>query len=513
MHARKILLVNPPFFRLYKPTYSLSGYPLSLGYLASAIKDETDWDVMLYNADFAAKSEPWIPSDFCGAGFENYRRNLFDSSNQVWEEVGTTMARYQPGVVGIYCCAPTFASAEMTARLAKKTSSRTIVVAGGPHPTAVGSEVLENPSIDIVVRGEGERTVVALLNAIASGGSLACVQGIIFRSGGGTVQNDDRKFTDNLDSLGPPHAYVHKVLKDYGKYPKTAFGRLITARGCPYDCFFCGSRSVWGRTVRYRSVQNVVDEIKSLRKMGVKWIDFVDDTFTVNNKYVRELCNSLVQECAGVHWTCETRADLIDEETVALMKRAGCRRIALGMESGNNGILNHMRKRVTVEQGIRAADIVRKHGIRVRANFLVGTPWETEATLSDTFSTMKDVKGELMYSIFTPYPGTEAFEYCQSRQLIDGNYDSSLYNHQSQENCFCINIEKERFRQLASEIEDYVERRNTQERLRTYFSPDGYHLIRVALSGLQSFGNMVRASKTVLAWLHRSHATPKQKTS
>jgi radical SAM superfamily enzyme YgiQ (UPF0313 family) len=467
-----ILLVNPPFYRLYKETYSSIRYPLSLGYLAGTIIEKTAWKVFVYNADFAVDSEALRMSYLSGAGFNNYLRNLKDISSRIWNEAKSTMARYEPKVVGIYCCAGNLASSQIIGKLAKKINNRTIVIMGGPHPTAVGPQMLADSNVDIVVKGEGEITTVELLDAISKGESFARIKGIMFREDQEIVETPNRKLVENLDTLCFPHQYAHEVLVDYDKHPKSAFKNILATRGCPYTCFFCGSNCIWGRKTRFRSVENVAKEIKSLQKMGINRIEFVDDTFGINKEYTHRLCDSMIHDCPKIRWGCETRVDLIDEKLLIHMKKAGCHSIFLGIESGNNEILKHVRKGITVEQALSAVKIIRNQGIKLTAFFIIGTPWETEDTLNDTFITMQKIRGLLNYSIFTPYPGTEAFDYCKKVGLIKDDYDPVLYNHQSPENCFCTNIHKERFRQLASRIEEYVDQHNTRERLLDTFSLD-----------------------------------------
>ena len=140
-------------------------------------------------------------------------------------------------------------------------------------------------------------------------------------------------------------------------------------------------------------------------------------------------------------------------------------------------MLKKMRKGITIGQAIAAANLIRKHGIRLTANFIIGFPDETEETLNDTFAAMKKIRGKLVYNIFTPYPGTEAFEFCRRKGLINEDFNIALYNHQSPENCFCLNIRKERFRKPASEIEEYVDKQNAKQDLTSILSLAALHKI------------------------------------
>jgi anaerobic magnesium-protoporphyrin IX monomethyl ester cyclase len=471
-NERKILLIEPPFYRLFKNTYSLNRYPLSLGYLAGAIREETNWNVLVYNADFYPNSEEMKIGFLTGIGFETYLKNLEQKSGQVWKEIKLTLEEYKPTVVGISVKSQNFTSALIVAELVKAINRQTIVIVGGPHPSMVGTNLLlNNPNIDISVICEGENTITELLNAIEAEKELDNIQGIIYRKEGGIFETAPREFIKNLDSLSFPHEYASEVLKDYNQYSKSAFQNIFAIRGCPYNCSFCGSRNIWTRKVRFRSVGNVIKEIKGLQKLGLKNVHFDDDTFGINKKYITDLCNAIILECKGLRWSCEINVKLVDEQTISNMKSAGCSAIQIGIESGNNEILAAIRKDITIEEALAACEIIKKHGIELQAFFIVGFPQETEDTLKETVAAMKKTKCDnICYSIFTPYPGTEAFEYCREKGLIGDDYNVSLYNHQSPANTFSMNIAPERFRILVSEIEKMVDRKNYLNRIKKIFS-------------------------------------------
>ncbi len=455
-----VLLIDPPYYRLFKETYGLARYPLSLGYLAGTIKKETDWKVVVYNADFLPEIEPVKVGYLTGEGFKNYLRNLEDPSGNIWQRIAGIIADYRPAVVGISCKSQTYSSAVRVAKIVKDINPKSMVVAGGPHPSMVGKEILKDPAWDVAVRGEGEAVILRILDAVKNGKSLEGIPGIDFRNQGTIVENGPGEFISDLNSLSFPYEYAPEVLHDYPLYPATAFNRIFATRGCPYHCFFCGSRNVWGRKVRFRSVENVLQEIKGLWANGITTIHFDDDTFGINTPYIQSLCQALETQCPGLQWSCELHVKLVNAEHLARMKKAGCFFIQLGIESGNNDILTVIRKGFTIEEALTAARTIVGYGIGLQAFFMVGFPQETEETLNDTLWAMKQIHGRLSYSIFTPYPGTEAFEFCRNHGLIGDQFNPSLYNHQSPENCFCLHISRERFRYLVSRIERMVDRVN-----------------------------------------------------
>lgn len=484
---KRILLIEPPFYRLFNDRYSLDKYPLALGYLAGTIKKETDWDVLAYNADFlsSGNSEKWQVSYLSGEGYNNYLRNLNDLSDDVWHEVRETIQEYNPFIIGISSKSQNFASACNVAKIAKSINNEIVVIVGGPHVSMAGKDVLNCPEIDICVKGEGEVTITELIGNLGSGGDLGSIKGIIYRRDGIIVENEEREFLKDLDSLCFPHQSAPEVLKDFDKYPLSALTCIFTVRGCPHSCFFCGSRNLWSRKVRFRSIENVIEEIQSLNKIGATDIHFDDDTFGVSRKRIIDLCEAIMTRCQWLRWSCEISINLIDEETVSIMKKAGCCEIQIGVESGSNQILKDMRKNITIEEAFSAANIIKKHSIKLKTFFIVGFPQETEESLKDTIYAMKKIKSDyLCYSIFTPYPGTEIFEYCRENGLIGDNYEAARFNHYSPANCFCMNLAPERFREIASKIEKMVDRKNWINHLKTNCSVGVFRkILRFGFSG------------------------------
>lgn len=477
-----IMLIEPPFHRLYKDTYSLDRLPLGLGYLAGSIRSKTCWDVQIYNGDFIGQSEQMKAAYLSNEGFNNYLKNLNNINAPVWNEVRKTISKYHPRVVGISSKSQNYASACKVAAIAKQLDPSIIVVVGGPHPSSVGKEVMSCSAIDIAVRGEGENTIVDILHAVEAGSTFDKIQGIIYFSNGEFIENSFRDPISDLDRLTFPHHSAESTLKDYNRYPISAFKYIFATRGCPHNCFYCGSREIWGRKVRFRSPENVVDEIKELQRKGIRLIHFSDDTFGVNRIYLRRLCKTLTKHCSGILWSCETHVNLVDEETVSLMKTAGCHSIEIGIESGNNEILRQIRKNITIEDALSACDTIRKFDIEVVALFMVGFPNETKETLYDTYNAIKNANCDrIHFSIFTPYPGTEAFRICKDIGLIDENYEAFRYGHQSPQNCFSKKIPPDQFREIVSKIEKMVDRKNSLSRAK-------HLLTKTSIQRIQEFG-------------------------
>ncbi len=471
MSRKKIILIEPPFYRLYKESYALEMYPLSLGYLAATVKRDTDWDVMVYNSDFVPDAEMVQLSYVAGQGYENYLNNLKSQDSKVWQDVRTVIKEYSPDVVGITAKSQNFAAVRIVARIVKECCPVSIVVVGGPHPSMVGPDVLKCPDIDVGAVGEGEKTLVELLERISSGFGLDGVAGISFRKSGAVVTNPPRGLIEDLDSLPYPHQYAKYVLKDYDKYPAAAFKGVFAIRGCPYACSFCGSRYIWSRSVRFRSPENVAREVQSLREMGLNIIRFDDDTFGVSKDYIKLLCAELKKRCPGLTWNCELHAKMVNSDILAVMKDAGCYQIQIGIESGDDGMLKKIGKNITIAEAVAANDLIRSFGMECHSFFMVGFPDETVETLANTRKAIESIQSDgLIYSVFTPYPGTDLFEVCRQQGSVGPEYDVALYNHQSPANHFCPNIPRDDFRAMYAEIAKIVQRKNNTSKLRRIYS-------------------------------------------
>jgi radical SAM superfamily enzyme YgiQ (UPF0313 family) len=463
--------MEPPYYRLFRDTCSMNRHPLSLGYLSGTIKKRTTWDVVTYNADFYPGGEMISYRDFAVEGFRNYLENLGAETGNIWKEIEKVLETESPSVLGITAKSQNFTSALKVARIAKRLDPNILTIFGGPHVSMVGIEAMKNGEIDVSVVGEGEDTVVDLLDALDESGDLSGVPGLIVRDGEKAVRTGTRDLIEDLDDLCFPHEHAPDLLRDYDSYPASAFQYIFATRGCPYNCFFCGSREIWTRKTRFRSVENVIDEIGMLLERGLGTIHFDDDTFGVNRKYLFALCQALKRDCPGLRWSCEIHVKLVDDEVISSMREAGCYRIYLGIESGNDSILETIRKGYTFEEALDACRIIKKHGISLRVFMMIGFPQDTRETINDTIRAIRRIDCDsIIFSIFTPYPGTEAFRYCLERGIIDEDFDVSIYNHQSLENYFCENISAEEFRELAVRTARMVDRINKKRRLRLAFS-------------------------------------------
>jgi len=467
---KKIMLIEPPFYRLYHDQFCLVKYPLGLGYLSGAILKNTNWTVQTYNADFNAEKKVFDPEGdyISGVGFKRYLSSLKNYSFPIWDEVKNSIKNFNPSVIGISAKTQNFVSASIVAKIAKEINPDIKIIVGGVHPTMNGAKVLDCKDIDFLCIGEGEKTIVELLLALESDTDLDSVKGIIFRNNGKIITTKPQSYVENLDSLDFPLTNAPKVLKDFEKYPKEAFGYIFASRGCPYACTFCESKSMWTRKVRYRSPENVIAEMKQMYDFGIRKVNFDDDTFGISKKNIKAINNLIHDELPKMTYTCETVVQLAkDEDVVKDMKHGGCTATFVGIESGNNEILKKIKKTQTTDECVKAMQNLKKHGIESHAFIMVGFPDETEETFKQTMDFIPKLNPDgVIFSIFTPYPGSDIYNECTDKGIIDGDFDLVLYNHQSPLNCFTKNIPKQRFYELREEAFKFVDKYNRKAKFK-----------------------------------------------
>ena len=469
-NKHRVMLLEPPFYRLYHDQQSFVKFPLPLGYLSSAVCKNTNWTVQTYNSDFNPYKKKFSPENdyVTGKGFKRYLATLKDSSLPIWNEVKKAIQEFYPSVIGITLKTQNFKSSTIVAKIAKEVNPDIIIAIGGAHATMNGDSVFKYKEIDVSCIGEGETTIVELLKAFENNTPLSSVNGIMFRDENNKIiKTAPRAYIDDLDSLAHPFTYASKTLKDFNKYPKEAFSNVFASRGCPYACTFCESKAMWTRKVRYRSPQNIIEELKQLRDFGIKQVSFEDDTFGVSKKNIKAINNLMHDELPDMTYMCETVVQLAkDEQVVKDMKHGGCTGVFVGIESGNNEILKKIKKTQTTDECILAVKNLKKHGIEASTFIMVGFPTETEETFKETMDFIPKLSPDhVVFSIFTPYPGSELYYECKEMGIIEGEFDISLYNHQSPLNCFTKYIPKERFYELRKKAVKFVDNYNRRKKI------------------------------------------------
>lgn len=476
----KVLLIEPPFMRLRRRKTSF--FPIGLGYLAAVLAKHS-FDVKIYNAEhsdevFEVDNDSSGPYDALLGQHKYYKQALADNGHLVWREIEATIAAQQPDIIGITSRSAKFPSALKIASIAKQMNPRCQVVLGGPHPTIKPDECITDSNVDLVVRGEGEETFLELCLALEKGQDYGDIAGLTFIRDGRIVHNERRAFIADLDGLPVP---ARDLVLFPATYSEADMGALTTSRGCAYKCGYCSAASTWTRKVRNNSVENTIEEIKHIvETYGSKTINFWDDSFTVNRKRILKLCQAIIDSKLDILWTCTTRVDLVDDELLASMKRAGCIRIDLGVESGSDRMLKIIDKGITIEKVKWAIKLIHKHKIQVSAFFMAGFPEETEEDLLQTIDLMKSIKVETMcLSIFTPYPGTALYDMAQSLGVIPEVTDWADFDHHSPENFFMAKIDREVFKKRVFEMVEIADRHRQpsfQKSLNSLKINSGYYL-------------------------------------
>jgi len=370
----QILLIYPPFIEERPKDYDVRPLPIGLYYIAALLK-EKGYQVEILN---------WY--------------NLKDIDLARW-----TFSALKPSIIGFSIFNANRWGGIDLARLAKELLPDTKVVFGGVGATFLWEHLLSNfPEIDFIVRGEGEYTFLELVEAIlnqAPTQELAKIQGLALRIDGKPRLTPEKEFLSDIDILPDPSKYF-------------SFQHVISSRGCPWNCVFCGSPTFWKRKVRFHSPEYFVSQLERLYQKGVNFFYVSDDTFTLNKERVITICEEIIKRNLKITWQAISRVDCIDEDIVYWMRKAGCLQISFGVESGSDKIRNKiLKKRISQEKIKKAFEICRHYGLVPRAYFIYGCPNESKKTIKATIKLMKDIKPlSLICYILDIYPGTQLYE-------------------------------------------------------------------------------------------------------
>jgi radical SAM superfamily enzyme YgiQ (UPF0313 family) len=382
-----ILLVNPVTRNI-----SLSSPDLGLGYLAGALKKE------------------------------NHQVDIFDCVNlrMTFKKFEDSIAGLDFDVIGFRVFSTDLFSVKQSLLIVKKIRPDAKIILGGAHPSAFPEQTLQYfEEADYAIRGEAEKGLTDLIRTFSNPDIMPKenIPGLIWRENGG-IRSNTPVFLEDLDSLGSPDWQLinpcdYPFQTSYLTQSKIV-APLIMTRGCPYRCTFCSCRSVTGHKIRSHSVSYIIEEIKFLKsKFGIKEICFIDDNFLVLKNLVTELCEQMIQQKLDMKWSCfGIRLDLIDENILSLMEKAGCYLLTVGVESGSQRILDHMKKNITIDLIKEKMNLVQtKTGIKIIGNFILGYPLEQE---EDIYKTIRLAKNLPLYGAnffpFHPMPGTEIFD-------------------------------------------------------------------------------------------------------
>ena len=343
----------------------------------------------------------------------NYDVRIFDltlEDNKPFETRVKEIIDFSPEIVGISAMSHNYINASKVA-LRIKTMTKASIVFGGPHPTIMPEEVLKNENIDLVIMGEGEDIFLKLCQNYQNK-EFYGIDGLCFKDNNEIIVQPKKQFIENLDEIPFPARHLLKfdsytLVDDYGNKMVT----IMSSRGCPYGCTYC-YKGLFGKTYRQRSSQNIVDEIKyCVNKFGSKSFYFIDDLFTLNLKRVEELTDTIKKEDIDIRWQCLARVNNATPQMFRKMKESGCYKVHFGIESGNQNILNKVKKGITLDQVRDAVKYCKDTNIKTKGYFMIGMPGDTKETMQDTLDFADELKlDEVMFSITTPFPGTELWK-------------------------------------------------------------------------------------------------------
>ena len=353
------------------------------------------------------------------------------ASEMAADEVYSISGKFHPRLVLVNTTTPSINSDIDFIKIFKEKFPDCFVAVFGTHVTAMHETIMrQNASVDCVIRNEPEWTVAELAKSLENGNLDSGVAGCTLRRRDGIVICADRKFNEDLDSLGyPAWGYF-----DLTKYTHPVFNvpylMVNTSRGCGHSCIFCVASLFYGKKVRYRSVESILDEIEHyvIGKLGVRHIWMYADDFTRSPEFVKKLCRGIVQRKLKIVWWTNTRVDKDDIEMFRLMRRAGCYMLSIGGESGNSEILKNIKKGTNPESIANTVKILRRTGINSLVYFLIGLPGETRDTIRETLDFCKKINPDYVeFYPATPYPGTDFYDIAVKQNIIvNENWDDFM---------------------------------------------------------------------------------------
>lgn len=399
----RLVLIYPPPWKIASP--GDTPYPEGEG-------QPDGGEAVVNDADFSA-----IPFGLLSLAAQvtakHHSVELLNLSLFAWPDIERIIKRLRGDVFGLSSFTVNRWGVDALSRMIRRIHPAVHITVGGPHATALPKEMLEHhPAIDSVVMGEGEHTLTELLERLETEEPLVRMVGLACRHNGEVHVGPARPRIDNLDSLANP----------LETYPSPI---IMTSRGCPGRCSFCASHVVWGNALRFHSAEFVLDLLQTaVCRDGFSRIAIKDDTFTANSRRVLAICDGIEERGLHFVWSCDTRADALDERLLIAMRKAGCQKLCLGVESGSPEILKSINKRTSPAQILSATRLAQRFGFDIRYYMMLGNNGETKATLQQSLDFLEEAKpNEFTFSLLAGFPGTDDFE----RLVKQGRVTSEVF--------------------------------------------------------------------------------------
>ncbi|AKB76666.1 Fe-S oxidoreductase [Methanosarcina horonobensis HB-1 = JCM 15518] len=360
---------------------------------------------------------------------EDNEVRLVDAPAWGWdkEDVIKDIGIFKPNLLVIDSSFPSLNNDINVAESIKRSYNEIKIVLVGPPASQFSEKILESNGIDIVARWEYDFTLKEVAEKFENGDDwLKDIKGISFKKDGKVIHSSDRAFStsEDLDKIPfvskvyKKHLHINDYFLGQSLYPEV---QIFTGRGCPNRCTFCSwPQTLMGRKYRYRSVSNLLDEVEWIGKnLSVKEIFFEDDTFTLSKNRVLEFCKGYRDRKLKIVWACNARVDSLDLETMKAMKKANCRLLIAGYESGSDVILKNVKKGITVDQIKEFSKNAKKARLLVHGDIIFGLPGETKETINKTKQLIRTVKPDILQvAVASPFPGTEFYEYCKNNSCL-----------------------------------------------------------------------------------------------
>jgi phosphonoacetaldehyde methylase len=432
----RVFLLFPPA-RLCRETMKVASSPLGVGYIASSIRDLVDVEIM----DALVESDH---QHYMGGDFTWYGSPLL--------EIRKRIEKFKPDIVGITCIfSSVFPVVREICNMIKDIDPEIITITGGTYPAFLPSHCLNEKSLDMIALGEGERTMVSVINHLQNKKPLKEIDGLAFKDGEDIIINPKTSYIKDLDSLPfpardlLPMELYKKVGIPHGlSAVSKSFSPLITSRGCPAKCIYCSSTKFWGNSYRFRSAKNVLNEIEELiNKWNIEEIQFEDDNMTANKNRAKEIFRGIVDRGYKIKFNFPNGVALwtLDEELIDLMQKAGCYEMALAFESGCQEVLSNIVKKPTnLKKASAIVKNIKEKGIRTDGFYILGFPGETRVQIKETINFANTIKTDMAYFfVANPLPGTEMYQMAKDKNMLrdDFNFEDLTYTRSAyNENIF-----------------------------------------------------------------------------
>lgn len=400
----KVLLIYPPSFHMIRTNVpdvvdeETGKYPpLGVMYVAAGVRQFTNWDVEILDSQLDELS---------------------------YQTIEAQIRMRKPDVVGIETLTFSLIDAYKTAALVKKIDPAIRVVMGGPHVYLYPDETVTLDAVDFLCLGEAEYSFPKLLTTLEEDGPLEDVPGLVYKHEGQILKNPVPPLIHDLDTLPFPARDLVPYTKYYSVLAKGSYlTTMMTSRGCPARCIFC-DRPHLGKTFRFRSAMNVVDEMEAcVNQFGIREFFLYDDTFSINKERVLTVCSEILRRKLDILWDIRARVNTVDAEVLTALRRAGCARIHYGIEAGTPEILKVLKKGITLEQVQEAFRVTKKAGIESLGYFMIGNPTETREHILETIRLSKSLGADYIHvAVTTPFPGTELYRMGLEQGMFTHDY-------------------------------------------------------------------------------------------